>query len=46
MTGQRLTDALASPDLTAVMLDMLRRVEHEPSIFGSSSHLLTIGRRP
>jgi SAM-dependent methyltransferase len=46
MTGQRLTDALASPDLTAIMLDMLRRVEHEPSIFGSSSHLLTIGRRP
>jgi SAM-dependent methyltransferase len=46
MTGQRLTDVLGSPDLTAVMLDMLRRVEHEPSIFGSSSHLLAIGRRP
>jgi SAM-dependent methyltransferase len=46
MTGERLTDVLASPGLTAIMLDMLRRVEAEPSIFGASSHLLGIGRRP
>jgi len=45
MTGQRLSDVLASPELTTVVLDMLRRVEHEPSIFGASSHLITIGKR-
>ncbi len=44
MTGPRLTEFLDDPDLTAVMLDMLREVESEPSIFGASSHLLTIGR--
>lgn len=45
MTGPRLLEFLADPDLTAVMLDMLREVEAEPSIFGASSHLLTIGHR-
>jgi hypothetical protein len=25
---------------------MLRRVEDEPSLFGASSHLLTMGRTP
>jgi len=45
MTGPRLAEFLASPELTAVMLDMLRRVEHEPSIFGASSHLMAIGSR-
>jgi SAM-dependent methyltransferase len=46
MTGQRLADTLADPDTTKLMLDMLRRVEHEPSILGASSHLLAIGHRP
>jgi hypothetical protein len=45
MTGQRLTDVLGDDGLTATMLEMLRRIEHEPSVFGSSSHLLAIGRR-
>lgn len=45
MTGPRLTEFLADPRLTGIMLDMLRRVEDEPSIFGASSHLLTIARR-
>jgi SAM-dependent methyltransferase len=45
ITGARLAQFLADPHLTEVMLDMLRRVEHEPSLFGASSHLLTIGRR-
>jgi len=42
---ERLDDFLADPALTEVLLDMLRRVEHEPSLAGASSHLLTIGRR-
>jgi SAM-dependent methyltransferase len=46
MTGTRLTEFLADERLTGVMLDMLRRVEDEPSLFGASSHLLTIARRP
>jgi SAM-dependent methyltransferase len=45
MTGPRLTEFLADPRLTRIMLDMLRRIEDEPSIFGASSHLLTIARR-
>jgi SAM-dependent methyltransferase len=46
MTGPRLVEFLADERLTALMLDMLRRVEEEPSLFGASSHLLTIARRP
>jgi SAM-dependent methyltransferase len=46
MTGTRLTEFLADERLTGIMLDMLRRVEDEPSLFGASSHLLTIARRP
>jgi SAM-dependent methyltransferase len=46
MTGARLEQFLADPSLTETMLAMLRRVEHEPTIFGSSSHLLTVARRP
>jgi hypothetical protein len=46
MSGPRLDEFLADPDLTTVMLDMLRRVEAEPSLVGASSHLLTIGRTP
>jgi SAM-dependent methyltransferase len=45
ITGPRLAQFLADPGLTEVMLDMLRRVEDEASLFGASSHLLTIGRR-
>jgi SAM-dependent methyltransferase len=45
MTGPRLEQFLADERLTRVMLDMLRRVEHEPTLLGASSHLLTISRR-
>ena len=45
MTGPRLAAFLDDPQLTEIMLDMLRRVEHEDGLFGASSHLLTIGRR-
>jgi SAM-dependent methyltransferase len=46
MTGARLDDFLADAELTRIMMDMLRRVEDEPSIFGASSHLLVTGRAP
>jgi SAM-dependent methyltransferase len=46
MNGPRLTEFLADERLTGIMLDMLRRIEAEPGIFGASSHLLTIARRP
>src|SRR3954468_18516606 len=46
MTGPRLTEFLADERLTGIMLDMLRRVEDEPSLLGASSHLLTIAHRP
>jgi hypothetical protein len=46
MTGTRLTEFLADERLTGIMLDMLRRVEDEPSLLGASSHLLTVARRP
>lgn len=46
MTGTRLAEFLADERLTGIMLDMLRRVEDEPSLFGASSHLLTIAHRP
>jgi SAM-dependent methyltransferase len=42
----RLPDFLAEPGLTAIMMDMLRRIEDQPSVFGTSSHLLTVGRVP
>ncbi|MET8151778.1 class I SAM-dependent methyltransferase [Actinoplanes sp. NPDC049668] len=45
MTGARLTEFLADPRLTGIMLDMLRRIEDEPSLLGASSHLLTIATR-
>ncbi|MGA8116093.1 MAG: class I SAM-dependent methyltransferase [Actinocatenispora sp.] len=46
MLGDRLADRLADPDRTELLLDMLRRVEDEPSLLGSSSHLLTVARGP
>ena len=45
MAASQLTSLLASPEHTATVLDMLRRVEDEPSMFGASSHLLTIAHR-
>ena len=44
-SGSRLDEILADPDRTALMLDMLRRVEEEPSLLGASSHLLAVARR-
>jgi SAM-dependent methyltransferase len=46
LTGTQLTAFLADERLTAIMLDMLRRVEDEPSLLGASSHLLTMATRP
>ncbi|MGC4807836.1 class I SAM-dependent methyltransferase [Micromonospora sp. DT233] len=42
MTGPRLEEILASPDLTALLLEMSRGVEDEPSLLGASSHVLSI----
>jgi SAM-dependent methyltransferase len=44
--GDRLTDLLADPDGIRLVLDQLRRVEAEPSLLGSSSHLITVAYRP
>jgi SAM-dependent methyltransferase len=46
MAEQRLAEILASEEQTALLLDMLRRVEDEPSLLGSSSHLLAIASPP
>jgi SAM-dependent methyltransferase len=45
-TGAALLRFLDEPALTGTLLDLLRRIEGEPSLLGSSSHLLTLGRRP
>ncbi|MEV6816142.1 class I SAM-dependent methyltransferase [Micromonospora sp. NPDC051296] len=42
MTGPRLTEILANRHLTGLLLEMLRRIEDEPSLLGASSHLLTV----
>jgi SAM-dependent methyltransferase len=42
----RLDEILADAARTAVLLDLLSRVEAEPSLLGSSSHLLAVARRP
>ena len=39
-----LPDFLTDPRLTEITLRLLRRIEDQPSIFGTSSHLLTVGR--
>jgi SAM-dependent methyltransferase len=44
--GPRLDEILADPDRTALLLDLLRRIEDEPSLLGASSHLLAVARRP
>jgi SAM-dependent methyltransferase len=43
MAEVRLDSILADLDL---LLDMLRRVEEEPSLLGASSHMLTVARCP
>jgi SAM-dependent methyltransferase len=43
LTGPRLDEFFADQRLTAIMLDMVRRIEHEPSLFGASSHLMIVG---
>jgi SAM-dependent methyltransferase len=43
--GPRLDELLADPPMTELMLEMLRRLENEPSLFGASSHQLTIAHR-
>jgi SAM-dependent methyltransferase len=45
MTGQTLDEMLDEPGGPELILDMLRRVEDEPSLLGASSHLLTVARR-
>jgi len=42
---ERVREWLADPELTAVLLDTLRRFEHEPSLLGATSHLITLGVR-
>lgn len=46
MTGPRLVEILESPELTGLLLELLREVEDEPSLLGASSHLLTIATLP
>jgi hypothetical protein len=46
LAGARLEDILADADLTAALLDVARRLEDEPTLLGSSSHLLTIAHPP
>jgi SAM-dependent methyltransferase len=42
----RLDRILADPGERELMLDLLRRVEDEPSLLGATSHLLAVTRRP
>lgn len=42
MAESRMAEMVANPDLTGLLLEMLRVVEDEPSLLGASSHLLTI----
>jgi SAM-dependent methyltransferase len=44
LTGARLDEILASASLTGLLLDLLRRVETEPSLLGASSHLVAVVR--
>ncbi|HEX8345758.1 MAG TPA: class I SAM-dependent methyltransferase [Actinoplanes sp.] len=43
--GPRLTEILASDELTGLLLEMMRRIEDEPSMLGVGSHLLTVALR-
>lgn len=42
MAGSRLDAILADDGQTALLLEMLRQIEAEPSLLGASSHLLTV----
>ncbi|SDY57952.1 Methyltransferase domain-containing protein [Asanoa ishikariensis] len=42
MVGSRLDEILASAERTALLLEMLRQVEAEPTLLGASSHQLTV----
>lgn len=44
--ADRVDALLADPDHTARLLDALREIEDEPSLYGASGHLLTVARRP
>jgi hypothetical protein len=46
LSGPRLTEILASDELTGLLLEMMRRIEDEPSMLGVGSHLLTVAVRP
>jgi SAM-dependent methyltransferase len=43
--GERLDDIYASAERTGHLLNTLRRIEEEPSLFGAGSHLLTVAHR-
>jgi SAM-dependent methyltransferase len=45
LTGARLDEILASAPLTELLLELLRRIETEPSLLGASSHLLAVAHR-
>lgn len=45
LTGDRVDAVLADPDRAPVLLQALRDIEDEPSLYGASSHLLTVARR-
>ena len=42
MSGSRLDEILARPDLTDLLLRMMRLIEDEPTLLGASSHILTV----
>jgi SAM-dependent methyltransferase len=42
LNGPRVNEMLADDRATETLLDMLRQIEDDPSVFGASSHLLTI----
>ncbi|MCA2212227.1 class I SAM-dependent methyltransferase [Jidongwangia harbinensis] len=44
MSGPRLDDILDRPDRTAQLLAKMRLVEEDPTLFGASSHLLSVAR--
>ncbi len=42
---RRVTEQWDDPDWRARVLDLVRRIEHEPSLIGASPHLIAIGRK-
>jgi len=45
MVGPQLDEILASAERTALLLEMLREIESEPTLLGASSHQLTVAAR-